>query len=170
MAPLVLAYYVLLRSVLRTKPLPRRCLVRCRHCGIFFLTHPCNGGRKNLACPFGCREGHRRRQSTIRSGAYYREPEGKRKKRDLNQKRRRPTLDSQPPGVPPTSVPVPETCSAASNRLLLEYVRMVVSLIEARPVSLTEILEMLQRFLRQHSLGRRRKIDHAVAWLNEHPP
>jgi hypothetical protein len=47
---------------------------------------------------------------------------------------------------------------------------MVVSLIEDRPVSAAEILEMLQTFLRQHSSARRRKIDHAVAWLHEHPP
>jgi hypothetical protein len=209
---------VLLRSVLRTKPLPRRCLVRCRHCGIFFLTSPCNGGRKDLRCPFGCGLAHQRRQSTIRSVAYYREPNGKRKKSALNQKRRPqasqgqpavapapcgqapganpqiPTGHDLPPGVSVASVPVPETTLAASassavpgaaeptpvpvaqrgsadsNPLLLEYVRMVVSLIEGRPVSSAEILEMLRRFLRQHSLGRRRKIDHTLAWLHEHPP
>jgi hypothetical protein len=87
---------VLLRSVLRTKPLPRRCLVRCRHCGIFFLTSPCNGGRKDLGCPFGCGLAHQRRQSTIRSVAYYREPNGKRKKSALNQKRRSQTGQGQP--------------------------------------------------------------------------
>ena len=161
---------MLLRSVLRTKPLLRRCLVRCRHCGIFFLTHPGNAGRKDLGCPFGCRKAHRQRQSTIRSVAYYRSPEGKRKKRDLNQKRRPPTSDGQAPGVPAASVPVAERGSAPCNGLLLGYVQMVVSLIEGRPVSRAEILEMLRRFLRQHSLGRRRKIDHTVAWLHEHPP
>jgi hypothetical protein len=209
---------VLLRSVLRTKPLPRGCLVRCRHCGIFFLTSPCNGGRKDLGCPFGCRLAHRRRESTIRSVAYYRDPKGKRKKSTLNQKRRPRSSPGQPsavsapsgqalgtnqtvptgkdpsPGVSVTSVPVPETTSAAAgsptvpgpaeptsvpvaetgsarwNPLLLDYVRMVVSLIEGRPVSSAEILEMLRRFLRQHTLGRRRKIDHTVAGLHEHPP
>jgi hypothetical protein len=29
---------------------------------------------------------------------------------------------------------------------------------------------MLHRVLRQHSVGRRRKIDHALIWLQEHPP
>jgi hypothetical protein len=29
---------------------------------------------------------------------------------------------------------------------------------------------LLAKVLRQHSMGRRRQIDHAVAWLNEHPP
>ena len=53
---------------------------------------------------------------------------------------------------------------------MLEYVRMVVSLIEARSVSRTEILQMLQRVLRQHSLGELRRVDHAVIWLQEHPP
>jgi hypothetical protein len=31
-------------------------------------------------------------------------------------------------------------------------------------------LEMLERVLRQHTIGRRRKIDQTVAWINEHPP
>jgi hypothetical protein len=29
---------------------------------------------------------------------------------------------------------------------------------------------MLERVLRQHTIGRRRKIDQTVAWINEHPP
>ena len=54
--------------------------------------------------------------------------------------------------------------------LMAEHVQMVSSLIEGRRVSRREILEMLERVLRQHRLGRRRKIDHTLAWLNEHPP
>jgi NADH pyrophosphatase NudC (nudix superfamily) len=53
---------------------------------------------------------------------------------------------------------------------MVDYVRMVVSLIEARWVSRTEILQMLEKVLRQHTMVRRRKIDHAVSWLHEHPP
>jgi len=157
-AALVGQYYVLLRSVLRTRPLLRRCLVRCRHCRIFFLTHPCNGGRKDLGCPFGCRKAHRKQQSTVRSVAYYRDAIGKKKKRALNGKRAKPKSDGNRPAT------------GRWDPLMLEYVRMLVSLIEARSVSRAEILEMLQRVLRQHSLGRRRKIDHAVIWLQEHPP
>jgi hypothetical protein len=37
-------------------------------------------------------------------------------------------------------------------------------------VSLEEIWEMLRRVLRQRSIGRARKIDQAVAWLNANPP
>jgi len=83
-AALVLSYYVVLRSVLRLKPGLRKCLARCRHCGIFFLTDVRNAGRLDLGCPFGCSQAHRQRQSTRRSVAYYREPEGQVKKRELN--------------------------------------------------------------------------------------
>ena len=64
----------------------------------------------------------------------------------------------------------PKNDSAKGSQPMVEHVRMVVSLIEARSVSMKEIREMLQRVLRQHSMCRRRKIDHAVAWLNENPP
>ena len=169
MAALVGQYYLLLRSVLRTKPLLRRCQVRCRHCRIYFLTHPCNAGRKDLGCPFGCRSAHRKQQSSVRSVAYYRDPIGKKKKRGLNGKRAKPKSDGSRPAACPAAAKL-ESGSGRWNQLMLEYVRMLVSLIEARSVSRAEILEMLQRVLRQHSLGRRRKIDHAVNWLQEHPP
>jgi hypothetical protein len=167
---LVLQYYVLLRSVLRAKPLLQRCLARCRHCRIFFLTHPCNAGRKDLGCPFGCRSAHRKQQSTVRSVAYYRDGPGKNKKRALNARRRRPRANGDRPAGYPDSVPVPGKSSIRWNLLMVDYVRMVVSLIEARWVSRTEILQMLEKVLRQHTMVRRRKIDHAVSWLHEHPP
>jgi len=163
----VLQYYLLLRSVLRTRPLLRRCLVRCRHCRIFFLTHPCNAGRKDLGCPFGCRIAYRKRQSTGRSVAYYRDAIGKKKKQALNGKRAKSRSEGNRPTACPAGL---EAGSARWNALMLEYVRMVISLIEARSVSRTEILQMLQRVLRQHTLVRLRKIDHAVIWLQEHPP
>lgn len=171
MAALVLQYYLLLRSVFRTRPLLRRCLARCRHCRIFFLTHPSNAGRKDLGCPFGCRTAYRKRQSTGRSIAYYRDAVGKNKKRALNGKRTKPKTQGDRPAACPSapSARAAENGSARWNRML-EYVRMVVSLIEARSVSRTEILQMLQRVLRQHTLVRLRKIDHAVIWLHEHPP
>jgi hypothetical protein len=95
---------------------------------------------------------------------------GKNKKRALNGKRTKPKTDGDRPTACASSVPVPENSSAWWNPLMLEYVRMVVSLIEARSVSRTEILQMLHRVLRQHTVVRLRKIDHAVIWLQEHPP
>lgn len=53
---------------------------------------------------------------------------------------------------------------------MVEYVRMVTSLIEGRRVSLDEILKMLSRVLRQHSIGRRKRIEYIVGYLNRHPP
>jgi hypothetical protein len=98
---LVLSYYVVLRSVVRLKPRLRTCLARCRHCGIFFLTDVRNAGRKDLGCPFGCRQAHRKTQSTCRSVDYYRQVEGKAKKRDLNARRRKT------PAPPPSPTPAP---------------------------------------------------------------
>jgi hypothetical protein len=147
----------------------RSCLSRCRHCRIFFLTHPRNAGRHNLRCPFGCRQTHRKEQSTQRSVAYYRDPKGKKKKSDLNQRRVSKVAADRPRPVRPVTSTL-RNDSAEGPQPMVEHVRMVVSLIEARSVSMKEIREMLQRVLRQHSMCRRRKIDHAVAWLNENPP
>ena len=103
----------------------------------------------------------------MRSVAYYRDAIGKKKKQALNGKRAKPGSKGNGPAAWPGRL---ESNSGWWDPLMLEYVQMVVSLIEARSVSRAEILEMLQRVLRQHSLGRCRKIDHAVIWLQEHPP
>jgi hypothetical protein len=160
---LILAYYVLLRSILRSHPELRRCRTRCRHCGIFFLTDPRNAGRHDLGCPFGCQEAHRRRQSSARSIAYYQDEKGKEKKRDQNAKRKK-TLPSIAAAVAPTPV------SSPWPRPIVDYVRMATSLIEGRAVRLAEVLEMLRRVMRQHSMVRTRRIDQIIARLHEHPP
>ena len=154
---------MVLRSVLRLKPLLRECLTRCRHCRIFFLTDPRNRGRKDLGCPFGCSLAYRKQQSTRRSVAYYQDPIGKAKKRDINARRndRDPVAPSSPL-TPPSIVPWPLP--------LLEYLCIVVGLIEGRSIGLTEVLAMLRRTVRQHRMVRTRRLDHSVAWLNEQPP
>jgi hypothetical protein len=53
---------------------------------------------------------------------------------------------------------------------VVEHVRVVVSLIEERPVSLEEIWAMLARVLSQRSMPKRRPIDHVIAWLHANPP
>lgn len=155
----MLSYYVVLRSVLRLKPWLRKCRARCRHCGIFFLTDPRNAGRQDLGCPFGCSRAHRQKQSTQRSVAYYREPEGKIKKQALNARRRQRSRLPEPPR------PVqPEL------RPFLHYLCGVLGLIEGRPVRLGEVIEMLERTLRQHRMVRLRRIDQSVARLHGKPP
>jgi len=155
----VLSYYLVLRSVLRIKPWLRKCLARCRHCGIFFLTDPRNAGRRDLGCPFGCSRAHRQQQSTRRSVAYYREPEGKIKKKALNARRR--------PGPPPTPPPNPVP---PGLRPFLQYLCLMVGLIEGRSVKLWELVAMLERTARQHRMVRTRRIDQSVARLHEKPP
>lgn len=151
----MLSYYLVLRSVLRIKPWLRKCLARCRHCGIFFLADPRNVGRRDLGCPFGCSRVHRQRQSTLRSVAYYREPEGKLKKQALNARRRK----SSPPSNP-----------VLPGRPFLRYLCVVLGLIEGRTVGLWEVVEMLERTARQHRMVRARRIDQSVARLHEKPP
>ena len=189
---------MLLRSILRAKPLLRKCLCRCRHCRIFFLSHPRNAGRCDLGCPFGCREAHRQKESIRRSTDYYRGDDGRKYKRRQNQRqnekrRSRAAAQDDPCGVPP-GTPVKEDPSPEAMTLpdgppladgrpqgaqalpkvlpeaLVDYVRMAVSLMEGRPVSRAEILQMLRRVFRQRTMSRHRPIDHAVAWLHENPP
>jgi len=155
-----------LRSVLRTKPQLRCCLKRCRHCRIFFLTHPRNAGRTDLGCPFGCREAHRRQRSTQRSVAYYREENGKQKKALQNRKRYQVSCEDTQPASEEARPAEKEQIAAP----IVEHVRMVTSLIEGREVRLDEIAEMRQRISRQHSIWRRRRIDYVVRELNKDPP
>ncbi len=211
----MLEYYQVLRSVRRIEPLAQQhCLVRCRHCHIFFLTHRRNHRRLHLvSCPFGCRKEHERRESIRRSAAYYREHPDK--KRTLNERRYRLAPGSvcsdpgtaEPGELPPAASaeiaanqpPVaqgatanalpgsgPQTgeqssalqCPSALAEVLpkaqapevIEHVRIIVSLIEGRPVSLKELWEALLHFSRQRTIGQPRQIDHTVAWLNTHPP
>jgi len=159
----VLPYYFVLRSVLRAKPCLRLYLTRCRHCRIFFLTHPCNAGRRDLGCPFGCKEAHRKRGSTQRRVEDYRTPEGKFKKKLQNGKRSRAETKA-----------VINQCEQAGKNLVLPerrigaprvcYLRMVITLIEGRRVSTAEILKMLARVLRQHRMVRRRRIDYVLQY------
>jgi hypothetical protein len=47
---------------------------------------------------------------------------------------------------------------------------MVVSLIEGRRVSRRQVLLLRAKILRQLTLTRRKRIDHAVLWLKKRPP
>jgi hypothetical protein len=177
-ADLVKEYYWVLRRVLCAHPQLRPCLTRCRHCRIFFLTHPRNAGRRDLGCPFGCREAHRKRESTKRSVAYYRGEQGRKYRRAQNGNRQftgkalAPVPDTPPEAKqePPVKILDTDACPSPWPTPLLVYLRMVISLIEERPVSGEEILAMLEKVLRQHSIGRQRKIDHIIERLHEHPP
>lgn len=169
MRDLVLEYYVVLRSLLKTRPHLRSCLKRCRHCRIFFLTDPRNRGRTGLGCPFGCRAAHRRKGSTERSVAYNRSPAGKLKKKFRNGRR------GSGCRAPPEPEGEPAQESAGLERMefdasVVAYLGVVTSLIEGRRVGREEILEMLRLSMRQHSLVRERRIDYVVRTLKDQPP
>ena len=159
---LVGQYYVVLRSLLRQKPKLRAYVRRCRLCRIYFLTHPRNAGRRDLACAFGCRQVHRRQNSIRRSVEYYRSREGKAKKRWHNQRRRWPRAPT-PTRARRTDRRLPITEARNLESGIVHYVQMVISLIEGRRVSETEILHMLVRALRQHSMARRRRREYVLS-------
>ena len=164
-AGLVLQYYALLRSVLRTRTKLRKCLTRCRHCRIFFIAAACNAGRTG-GCPFGCALAYRRREWRRTSAEYYQDPQGKRKKSAHNQRRRNkpiPAVEPEPSAPPPAS-------GKEIPPLLVGYVQRVVSVIEGRRVSREEILAMLAKEKRQHSMVRQRRIDQIIRSLHERPP
>jgi hypothetical protein len=152
-----------MRSVLRSKPHLRCCLKHCRHCRIFFLTHPRNAGRNDLRCPFGCRAAHRRACSTQRSVEYYRGERGRFKKSIQNRKRYLVARAEQVQEDRPEKREQP-------HAPILKHVRMVVSLIEGCPMSWAEIEQMLKRNWRQHRIGGRRRMDYVVRQLNRGPP
>src|SRR5208283_533267 len=185
--PLVRQYQTMLDSVLQSHPELRDCVASCAHCGIRFFTHPRNAGRRNLRCPFGCRQHHRRQCSCQRSTAYYRTAAGKAKKKRLNVRRQGslvpPTAQPQPDldpqgrspdpqaGAPPASDPLPVRVevrlegvvldeSSLAGSPMLPYVRMVVSLIEGVTFTCREVLCLLRQAMRQHSIGARRRIDY----------
>ena len=152
----------------------RRCLTRCRHCGIFFLTDVRNSKRDDLRCPFGCREAHRKEKSNERSQEYYRSDVGRIKKRIQNEKRRVATAAaavasiSTATTVPSSDQQTPDSESCAPS--MISYLQVLVGLIESRRVMRAEILTLVARVLRQHSMARVRRVDHSVAWLNESSP
>ena len=87
-------YYQTLRIVLKATPEAHRILTRCAYCGIYFLTASSNRGRKDIRCPFGCREKHKKEASKYRSTAYYQTRQGQIKRQIQNAKRYRKITES----------------------------------------------------------------------------
>jgi len=167
---IIAQYYCALRYVLRDKPHLRKCLTRCRHCRIFFLTHPRNAGRNDLRCPFGCRQAHGKESAKQRCTEYYRSREGKIKKKYLNECRsqRDPSEksleESNEEELPPRALETP-----LDNQIII-HIQTVTSLIEERVVPLNDILCMVNRILRQLSIGKGGKIVYAYKYPPGGPP
>ena len=189
--PLVHQYQVALDSVLESHPRLRPSVTYCVHCQIRFLTHPRNAGRRDLRCPFGCRQHHRRQRSQRRSTAYYQTACGKLKKRRLNARRSGrsspPVCELQdasqqpswPVQQPPDEWSVPLELalegvvlreSALLRSPMLSHVRMLVWLIEGIQLSCQQVVSLLGRALRQHSIAYQRRTDYLLRFLHQHPP
>jgi len=166
----VLAYYLVLRTAMRSRRDLRRCLTRCRHCRIFFVAHPRNGGRADLGCPFGCREAYRKKRSAERSVAYYRTAAGKEKKAQLNSRRREGSGGDRRVVAQRPATPAAESDVIEFDAAIVAHVRVVVSLVERREVSREEIVAMLERTVRQRRIGRQGRRAYILRWLAEHPP
>jgi hypothetical protein len=190
--PLVRQYQTALDSILQSHPVLQGCVVYCVGCGIRFLAHPRNAGRRDLRCPFGCREHYRQQCSCQRSTTYYQTATGKAKKKRLNARRQGrqfpPATPPLPAGDPagtsagePASEPLPAAATlrlegmvlddtSVANSPMLPYVRMVVSLIEGVEFTCRDVVDLLRRSLRQHSIGARRRVDYLLSFLHRHPP
>lgn len=125
-SPLVRQHQNAIDEVLKADPKLQRCDTCCRHCGIRFVTHPRNAGRKDLRCPFGCRQHHQREAARARSRKYNQTAGGQKRKKVFNirrslasqaPRRQEPSPSSSvlPTPVRPTPVPTtPERCTSES--------------------------------------------------------
>ena len=145
---MVAQYYWVVRFVLKEKPHLKKCLTRCRHCHIRFFTHPRNAGRRDLGCPFGCRQAHRRKNSIHRSTEYYRSKEGKQKKRYLNAGRRQQNRLSESSRDEKGN----DDCGSKIDSATVSHIQMVTSLLEGCFVGLAQVATMLDKIMRQHSI------------------
>ncbi|MBW2337125.1 MAG: hypothetical protein JRF47_10280, partial [Deltaproteobacteria bacterium] len=161
---IVARYYLVVRSVLKEKPHLRKCLTRCRHCQILFFTHPRNAGRSDLRCPFGCRQAHRSKNEIQRSIEYYRSKEGKLKKKYLNDRRNGRMPELSPDGKPP------EVGETEVDQTTVFHIQMVTGLIQGRAVSLKEVIGLIDKVLRQHSIDIDAKLAYAWSCQQKAPP
>jgi hypothetical protein len=154
------SYTCLLFLILKKKPHLNDCLVRCKHCGIYFITCYSNKNRKDLGCFFGCRETHRKKSAARRSTKYYKTPKGQERKGRLNKNRsligakREPEAKPAKPKEQDFSIPLRDF---HIEQDLIPYLRMVTSLVEGRRVDLKEIIFLIDAILRQRSLDIRGK-------------
>jgi hypothetical protein len=123
----------------------------CRHCRIFFLTDPRNAGRTDLRCPFGCRQAHRKNHAKKRSVEYYQTWQGKIKKSYLNQRR-------SEKGQLLKEKDLSNSEKKSFDNDMISYLQSIISLIEGRRVSQKELLTMLAKKMRQHSMVGNKKI------------
>jgi len=130
-----------------------------------------------LRCPFGCRDAHRKESSKKRSAEWYRSKKGKEKKKTLNERRFRQTSSdssnedlAKEESVEHKEEVVLDEPEVVWNKTTVSYIQMLVSLIEGRLVSLDEVLKMLLKIVRQHSIDSRRRFIYTFTYPDQKPP
>ena len=116
-------------------------LIKCPQCQVPFLTSVSNRGRNDIRCPFGCRELHKKQQSNKRVNDYYQSKEGKKKKQQLNQNRKK--------GGPIQANAPPE------KRDIIIYIRFIISCIWNYKIDWSKAVEYYHtvcKKMRQHPL------------------
>lgn len=163
-------YYASVEAVLRERPELARRHSTCAVCGIPFFCDPRNVGRTDLRCPIGCREAHRKAQSTKRSVAYYRTDKGRDKKKTLNG-RRYESLCGPTSAIATPARPAALRMSGPSIvTLLLPHLCMVLTLIEGRVVTENELRPVLERISRQRRTDFRFRQWYLIPRHTEPPP
>ncbi len=147
--------------MLRKHPHLRRLVKRCKHCQILFITHPRNACRNDLRCPFGCREAHRKICSSKRSTKYYQTEEGKVKKKQFNDCRKK-SKDSQQKDDRSDDLPIDQTTIC--------HIQLMTTMIEGRSVAFKDILSLVRDLLRQHSIDLRKKPMYKRPYSRKQPP
>jgi hypothetical protein len=156
---IAILYYLALRKVIKRCPELRKILCRCRHCQIFFFTEPCNQGRNDLGCPFGCAHEHRRSAAKSRSKEYYDSQEGKEKKKNSNKNR---SLNTTSEKKIESKIEF-DLNILNSNQVckFISYLHFIMTQVENLKVSINEVQNIYQAILkivRQHSLEYLEKI------------
>ena len=106
-----------------------------------------------------------RRDSAIkRSIAYYKSREGKIKKRYLNARRNDPL-----PKASQDETPI-DSCETVVEPTIVLHIQLTTSLIEGRSVGLKEVIVMVERILRQHSIDKGKKVPYRVDGHHAKPP
>jgi len=169
-------YEFLLRTAVHCHPELRARQKTCVKCGLPFLTHPRNQTRTDIHCPFGCRDTHRKASSTKRSVAYYRTPSGRRKKRELNQRRPRKTpVPGRRFSAPKLSVPVspqlsPSPLTPRFSSEILIYLQTLAYLIDRIQLTVEEVWLLLRKKMRQPRIDGRPQGKYSLLYGNKDSP
>ena len=129
-----------------------------------------------MRCPFGCRQAHRKENSKKRSVEWYRSEKGKKKKKALNKRRSLQSLSgygseylANKESLPPHGHIAQDEGNGVRDSDTLSYIQMLISVIEGRFVSIDEVLTILRKKVRQHSIDKQKQFIYAIHYPRGKP-